>query len=143
MSTTLANPADMIRRGAPRLIHNDEELADYTQALFELTAKADPTPEEEDAIELMTLLVERYEQEHYPIPAAEPADVLRFLLESNGLSQRDITAELGSESTVSLVLSGKRQLNRDHIVRLSHRFHVSPAVFFKASSSVGSPLTRP
>jgi HTH-type transcriptional regulator/antitoxin HigA len=134
MSTMLANPAEMIRQGAPRLIHNDEELADYTQALFELTAKPDPTPEEEEAIELMTLLVECYEQEHYLVPEAEPADVLRFLLEQNGLSQRDIAAELGSESTVSLVLSGKRQLNRDHIARLSRRFNVSPAVFFGISS---------
>jgi HTH-type transcriptional regulator / antitoxin HigA len=130
MNTVLANPAEMIRRGAPRLIRNDEELAEYTQALFALTAKTDPTPEEVEAIELMTLLVERYEQEHYPVPAAEPADVLRYLLEQNGLSQRDIAPELGSESTVSLVLSGKRQLNRDHIARLSRRLHVSPAVFF-------------
>lgn len=142
MSTTLANPSEMIRRGAPRLIHNEEELAEYTEALFALTAKADPTPEEEDAIELMTLLVERYEQERYPIPAAEPADVLRFLLESNGLSQRDIAPELGSESTVSLVLSGKRQLNRDHIARLSRRLHVSPAVFFGVSTTTASLLTR-
>jgi HTH-type transcriptional regulator/antitoxin HigA len=130
MSTVLANPTEMIRQGAPRLIHSDEELAEYTRTLFELTAKLDPTPDEEEAIELMTLLVERYEQEHYPVPEAEPADVLRFLLERNGLSQRDIAPELGSESTVSLVLSGKRQLNRDHIARLSRRFNVSPAVFF-------------
>jgi HTH-type transcriptional regulator/antitoxin HigA len=134
MSTVLANPTEMIRQGAPRLIHSDEELAEYTRSLFELTAKPDLTPYEEEAIELITLLVERYEQEHYPIPAAEPAEVLRFLLEQNGLSQRDIAAELGSESTVSLVLSGKRQLNRDHIARLSQRFNVSPAVFFGASS---------
>ncbi|HEY1902489.1 MAG TPA: helix-turn-helix domain-containing protein [Terracidiphilus sp.] len=134
MSTVLADPAEMMRRGAPRLIRNDEELAEYTQALFDLTAKAEPTPDEEEAIELMTLLVERYEQEHYPVPGAEPADVLRFLLERNGLSQRDVAAELGSESTVSLVLSGKRQLNRDHIARLSERFGVSPAVFFKAAA---------
>ena len=134
MSTVLANPAEMIRRGAPRLIHSEAELADYTQALFDLTAKADPTPDEEEAIELMTLLIDRYEQEHYAVPEAEPADVLRFLLERNGLSQRDIAPELGSESTVSLVLSGKRQLNRDHIARLSRRFHVSPAVFFGAKS---------
>jgi len=123
----------MIRRGAPRLIHSDAELAEYTEALFHLTAKPDPTPDEEDAIELMTLLVERYEQDRYPVPEAEPADVLRFLLERNSLSQRDIAAELGSESTVSLVLSGKRQLNRDHIARLSRRFNVSPAVFFGES----------
>ncbi len=131
MNTVLANPAEMIRLGAPRLIRNDEELAEYTQALFALTAKTDPASEELEAIELMTLLVERYEQEHYPVPAAEPADVLRYLLERNGLSQRDIAPELGSESTVSLVLSGRRKLNRDHIVALSRRFNVSPAVFFK------------
>jgi HTH-type transcriptional regulator/antitoxin HigA len=130
MSTVLADPAEMIRRGAPRLIRNDEELAEYTRVLFELTAKANPTPDEEEAIELMTLLVERYEEEHYPVPKADPADVLRYLLERNGLSQRDIAQELGSESTVSLVLSGKRRLNRDHIARLSTRFNLSPAVFF-------------
>jgi len=135
MSTTLANPAKMIRQGAPRLIHNEEELEEYTKALFDLTAKPHPTPEEEEAIELMTLLIERFEQEHFPIPPAEPADVLRFLLEHNGLSQRDIAPELGSESTVSLVLSGKRHLNRDHIARLSRRFNVSPAVFFMQSST--------
>jgi HTH-type transcriptional regulator / antitoxin HigA len=126
--------AEMVKQGAPHLIHNDEELAEYTQALFKLTAKSNPAPEEEEAIELMTLLVERYEQEHYPVPQAEPADVLRYLLERNGLSQRDIAPEFGSESTVSLVLSGKRQLNRDHIARLSRRFNVSPAVFFGAGS---------
>ena len=127
MSTTLANPAEMIRRGAPRLIHSDAELAEYTEALFKLTAKANPSPEEEEAIELITLLVERYESERFPIPQTEPVDVLKFLLDRNSLSQRDIARELGSESTVSLVLSGKRQLNRDHIAKLSQRFKVSPA----------------
>jgi len=135
MSTTLANPVEMIRQGAPRLIHSDEELEVYTEALFELTGKPDRTPEEEEAIELLTVLVERYELEHYPVPEAEPADVLRFLLDQSGLSQRDIAPELGSESTVSLILSGKRQLNRDHIARLSKRFNVSPAVFFGVNSS--------
>jgi len=130
MSTVLANPAEMIRQGAPHLIHSDEELAEYTEALFNLTAKPNPSREEEEAIELLTLLIERYETERYPVPDADPIDVLRFLLDQNGLSQRDIAEELGSESTVSLVLSGKRLLNRDHITRLSQRFHVSPSVFF-------------
>jgi HTH-type transcriptional regulator/antitoxin HigA len=130
MSTALANPTEMIRRGAPHLIHSDEELAKYTEALFKLTAKSGPTPEEKEAVELLTLLIERYEAERYPVPDADPIDVLRFLLDQNGLSQRDIATELGSESTVSLVLSGKRRLNRDHIAQLSQRFHVSPSVFF-------------
>ena len=127
----MANPADMIRKGAPHIIHSDEQLAEYTKALFKLTAKSRPTPEEEEAIELLMLLIERYEAKRYPVPDADPVDVLRFLLERNGLSQRDIRRELGSESTVSLVLSGKRRLNRDHIERLSRRFHVSPSVFFR------------
>lgn len=130
MSTTLANPAEMIRRGAPRLIHSEKELAEYTRALFALTAKPKRSAAEEEAIELMTFLIERYESENWPVPESEPVDVLRYLLERNGLTQRDIAPELGSESTVSLVLSGKRQLNRDHIERLSRRFNVSPAVFF-------------
>ena len=58
-----------------------------------------------------------------------------FLLDHSGLSQRDIAPELGGESTVSPVLSGKRKLNRGHIARLSRRFHVSPAVFFRTASA--------
>ena len=132
MSTALADPVEMIRNGAPRLIHSDEELEKYTQVLFELTGKARRTRYEAEAIALLTLLIDRYESERYPIPDASPAEVLRFLLAQNGLSQRDIAPELGGEATVSLVLSGKRPLTRDHITRLSRRFRVSPAVFFPA-----------
>ncbi len=132
MSTILAEPADMIRKGAPHIIHSDEQLAEYTKALFALTAKPERTEDEEEAIELLTLLIERYESEHHPIPDADPVDVLRFLLEHNGLSQRDLAPELGCESTVSLILAGKRRLNRNHIERLSRRFHVSPSVFSAA-----------
>ena len=98
-------------RGA-RLIHSDEELAEYTKTLFKLTAKADPSRDEEEAIELLTLLIERYEAERYPVPDADPIDALRFLLDQNGLSQRDIAPVLGGESTVSLISSGKRRLNQ-------------------------------
>ena len=130
MTVKLGNVVEMIRMGAPRVIHNDDELEAYTKSLFELTSKSNIAPDEERAIELLTLLIDRYESERFPVPDAEPVEVLRFLLTSNGLSQRDIVPELGSESTVSLVLSGKRQLNRDHIARLSRKFRVSPGVFF-------------
>lgn len=130
MISKLQNAAEMIRLGAPRVIRNDRELAEYTEALFKLTSKASLTAHEERAIELLTLLIEHYEASSYPIPDADSVEVLRFLLERNGLAQRDISEDLGGESTVSLVLSGKRQLNRDHIQKLSSRFGVSPAVFF-------------
>ncbi len=67
------------------LIDTDEELAEYTEALFSLTAKAERSPEDEEA---------------------KPAEVLRFLLDQNGLLQRDIAGEMGWESIVSLVLAG-------------------------------------
>lgn len=87
MSTLLANPAEMIAQGAPHVIHNDLELAAYTEALFQLTAMENPSRTEVEAIELLTLLIERYERERCPIPEADPVSVIRFLLEHNNLAQ--------------------------------------------------------
>ena len=123
----------MIERGAPHLIRTEEQLESYTKALYQLTAEPRPTPAQVEAIELLTLLIERYEEAHYALPKASPADVLRFLLAQHGLKQRDVAADLGGESVVSEVLSGKRKLNTAHIENLSNRFHVSPAVFFPNS----------
>jgi HTH-type transcriptional regulator / antitoxin HigA len=81
MATVLANPAEMIERGAPHLIHDEEQLEAYTKALYRLTSVAKPTHAQVEAIELLTLLIERYEEEHFAIPQASPGDVLRFLLE--------------------------------------------------------------
>jgi HTH-type transcriptional regulator/antitoxin HigA len=120
----------MIERGAPHVIHSEEQLAAYTKALCRLTAEPRPTRAQVKAIELLTLLIECYEEEHYAVPKASPADVLRFLIERHGLRQRDLARELGGESVVSEVLSGKRKLNLTHIEQLSKRFRVSPAVFF-------------
>jgi HTH-type transcriptional regulator/antitoxin HigA len=130
MATLLANPAKMIERGAPHLIRNEEQLAAYTKALYQLTSEPHPTRAQVEAIELLTLLIERYEEAHYSLPKASPADVLRFLLSRHGLRQRDLADDLGGESVVSEVLSGKRRLNAAHIEQLSKRFKVSPAVFF-------------
>lgn len=132
MTTVLANPVDMIARGAPHLIHNDDQLEEYTAALFRLTALEHPTPVERDAIELLTLLVERYEQERYPIPAANAVSVVRFLIENQGLTQRDLIPQFGSESAVSMFLNGKRKLTTDQVRKLAARFRL-PADVFLAS----------
>lgn len=130
MATVLANPAKMIERGAPHLIRSEEQLAAYTKALFQLTSERRPTAAQLEAIELLTLLIERYEEENYTLPKATPSEVLRFLLAQHGLRHRDLAEDLDGESVVSEVLSGKRKLNAAHIEQLSKRFHVSPAVFF-------------
>ena len=77
MSATLADPVRMIQMGAPHIISSDEELEAYTTALFDLTAKEDPTVDEIDAINLLSMLVERYEAERFPIPDVSAHDMLR------------------------------------------------------------------
>ena len=129
MSRILANPAEMIAHGAPHVIHNDAELEAYTEALFQLTALEGPSRSELDAIELLTLLVERYEQEHYPIPGADPASVVRFLIEQQNLTQRDLIPQFGSESAVSMFLSGHRNLTLEQVRKLSARFKLPADVF--------------
>jgi HTH-type transcriptional regulator/antitoxin HigA len=140
MSKTLADPAEMIRRGTPRLLRSDEELAEYTRTLFSLTSKPKPTAAEQEAIDLLTLLVEQYETLRYPLPEARAVEVLRLLMERNSVSQGKLTPVFGFQASASLILRGKRQFNRGHIARLSKRFHISPAVFFDARSAI--PLRR-
>jgi len=129
MSSVLANPAKMIAHGAPRVIHNDDELEAYTDALFQLTALDNPSRAEMEAIELLTLLVERYEQEHYPIPAADPVSVVRLLIEKQNLTQRDLIPQFGSESAVSMFMTGKRNLTLEQVRKLSTRFKLPADVF--------------
>jgi len=133
MSTVLADPAKMIAKGAPHVIHNDAELEAYTEVLIRLTSLARPSRSEEDAIELLTLLIERYEETDYAIPSANPIAVVRFLLEHQNLTQRDLVPQFGSESDVSMFLSGERKLTLDQIRKLSSRFKPSADVFVNPS----------
>ena len=80
MSTVLVDPTEMMRLGAPRLIHNDAELEQYTSALFRLTALDPPSIEHMDAIELLSLLIRHYLASNYPLSQSDPADMLRYLM---------------------------------------------------------------
>jgi HTH-type transcriptional regulator/antitoxin HigA len=136
MSKTLADPAEMVRRGAPRLIRSDQELAEYTRALFSLTAKPKPTAADQEAVNLLTLLIEHYETVRHPVPKGSPLEVLRQFVERDGLSQGMLTPQLGCKAVVSVIMRGQRQFTRSHIARLSKRFKVSPAVFFDETSAI-------
>ena len=138
MSTGLANPAEMIAHGAPRVIHNDVELEAYTDALFQLTALENPSSFEVEAIELLTLLVERYEQEHSAIPMADPISIVRLLIEHQGLTQRDLIPQFGSESAVSMFLGGQRKLTVEQVRKLSARFKLPTDVFIRKSRVAGA-----
>jgi|HubBroStandDraft_3_1064219.scaffolds.fasta_scaffold236129_2 HTH-type transcriptional regulator/antitoxin HigA len=119
--------ADML----PHVIHTEAENERYTATLEALLANPGRTREESRMVELLTLLIENFEEKNYAIPRAAPRDLVRHLMESNGLRQLDLIDVFGAESTVSEVLSGKRDLAKSHIEKLSLRFNVSPDVFFE------------
>jgi len=86
--------------------------------------------EESEFAVLPTLLIEDFEEKHYALPKASPTDVTMFLMDQHRLKQKDLIDVFGTPSIVSEVLSGKRDLNKEHIAKLSKRFHISPELFF-------------
>lgn len=108
------------------MVRSEKQNEQYISALSELESKKQLTAEESRLAELLTLLISDYEDKHYQLPS----EVVRELMRANGLRQKDLANVFGTESIVSEVLSGKRELNKDQIRRLSERFRVSPAVFF-------------
>src|SRR5690242_4479654 len=116
--------------GSPTTITSERQHEEYLAVLDKLASKERPTSEEEKYAEVLMTLIEAYEEEHHAIPDAPPVEVLRALMEANGLRQKDLAAIFGTESIVSEVLRKKRGLNKTHIEKLSKRFGISPAVFF-------------
>src|SRR5271166_2805203 len=121
---------DLLSEIQPEVVRGEEQNQTYIQWLETLTSRQVVSPAEAKLIALLTLLVEQYEERHYPVPEAGPLDIIRHLMEANNLRQKDLADVFGTESIVSDVLNGKRDLAKDHIRRLSTRFHVSPSVFF-------------
>lgn len=86
--------------------------ADYNAALerFESLLEEDEDHRSLDDLELLSVLIEKYEDEHYPIDPPDPIEAIKFRMEQAGLSQKDLIPYIGSRSRVSEVLSGKREL---------------------------------
>ncbi|MDA3939956.1 MAG: helix-turn-helix domain-containing protein [Spirochaetia bacterium] len=117
------------------LIHipqNDEEYKNMTDILFKLTRKVGENKDHPlfPAMELLTLSIEHYDNEHFHIDEADGVSILKYFMEEFDLKQKDLQKELGTQGVVSEILNGKRKLNRNQIEKLSERFLVSPAVFF-------------
>lgn len=121
----------LLRKVSPRVIRSERENEEYGKILYDLVRRGKAlTRAEKELAELLTLLVEDYEEKQYQLPCAKPLEVLRFLMEQHSLKQKNLLDVFGTPSIVSEVLSGKRELNKDHIRRLSRRFGVSPELFF-------------
>jgi HTH-type transcriptional regulator/antitoxin HigA len=80
-------------------------------------------------LDIVTFFVRDYEERNIEIPDAEPSAMLRFLMDQHNLRQADLGQIFGSQSNVSEVLSGKREINARQARALAQRFGVSAAVF--------------
>ena len=113
-----------------RPLRSEAELDRAVAMIDFLLEQHELSLDEKDYLDVLSDLVERYEDQHDPMPPVSGAEMLRFLIESQPTTQAAVAVETGiAESTISEILSGKRELNRKHIETLSRHFHVSPAVF--------------
>ena len=132
MQTLATSPvyAKLLARIPPKVIRTEAENEHYIDALSALEQKRSLTREEKELADLLTLLIEDFEEKRYQLPRATPRQALRFLMEQHALKQKDLLDIFGARSIVSEVINGKRELTKEQIRRLSLRFHVSPELFF-------------
>ena len=131
MNALTANYAALLSEARPEVVRDEKQNQAYIRRLEDLTSKKSATRAEEKLIELLAVLIEDFESREYPVPDAAPRDIIRHLMEAHHLRQKDLVNIFGTESIVSDVLNGRRKLTAEHIKRLSARFGVSPAVFFR------------
>lgn len=100
---------------------------DYQKALKRLESIFDApidTPEGDEA-EVLSILIEKYEDEHYPIEAPDPIEAIKFRMEQLGMSKSDLAEILGYKSRVSEIFSKKRKLTLQMIRKLHKQLNIS------------------
>jgi HTH-type transcriptional regulator/antitoxin HigA len=122
---------DLVRQCPLRVIRSEDE---YDHAIAVLNRLSDRgrhrTHDETEYVVALAVFVEKYEQEHYPIPPASGAEMLQYLIETHFLTQSEVaTGTSLAESTVSEILAGKRKLSMKHVEALARFFKIKAAVF--------------
>ena len=121
----------LLKKAVPVKIQTEEE---YERLLAQVRCLMD---KDEDALsleeirllDLLGMLVEQYEEEHYPIDEGSPLETLKFLMEEHGLKHKDIWSLFGSKGITSEVLSGKRAISKAQAKKLAERFGVTADLF--------------
>jgi len=80
--------------------------------------------EKGDELDVLLMLVEKYEEEHYPIPPSDPVEAIKFLMEQKELTRKDLEPYLGTRARVSEVLNKKRNLTLPMIKRLHEGLNI-------------------
>jgi HTH-type transcriptional regulator / antitoxin HigA len=123
--------AGLVRMLPPRPIHDKVDLANTTEVLDAL-AGHDLTADQEDYLDVLSDLVEKYEAEHSPARQlrSTPLVRLQYLVEQADMTASDLGRLLGNRGLGSLVLRGRRQLSKTHIRILAEHFKLDPGYFF-------------
>jgi HTH-type transcriptional regulator/antitoxin HigA len=113
---------------------------DHQAALDRLMALMDQNPdpgsEAADELDVLSVLIEHYEDQHYPRELPDPVEAIRFRMDQQGLTQQDLVPFIGSASKVSEVLSGKRPLSLQMIRRLHHGLGIPADVLVQKPGAV-------
>ena len=120
---------ELLAKSLPRPIRSDEENARLTRLLLELDERDDLSPEEEVLAEMLTLLIEDYETQQYPLPHVSPNESLKALLDERGLKHKDIWPILGNKGAASEILSGHRSISKAQAKRLAEFLRVPIDLF--------------
>ena len=93
-----------------KLIKNEKEYNEALERIEEIQDAVPGTPEG-DELELLALLIEKYEEDQYAIKEADPVDVIKYYMEEMGLKQNDLVGIIGDKGLVSKVMNRERNLN--------------------------------
>ena len=131
----LPNKFDELNRVLPlRPIDDDVSLENAQEMADALALLRHRTQDQEDYLETLSTLIEKYEDEHHQIDASDldPIETLKFLMDQNKINASQLGEILGQRQLGSKILTRTRGLSKSHIVKLAEHFKVSPAVFFKS-----------
>jgi HTH-type transcriptional regulator/antitoxin HigA len=113
----------------PRPIQTESENQRAVALLEELDVRENLSPEEEQLAELLTLLIEDFEERHYAMKPAPPVEMLKVLMEDRGLRHKDVWPVFGNKGLASEVLNGKRAISKAQAKKLAEYFHVPVELF--------------
>lgn len=113
-------------------IKNKEEHSNYLARAYELIQQdLVPDSKESDELEVISILIEAYEKENFPIEAPSPIEAILFRLEQLGMTTKELSKLLGSRSRTSELLNGKRKLSIGMIRKINEHLGISAQTLIK------------
>jgi len=114
-------------------IRNNKRYEEALARIYFLMQKdVKPDSKESDELEILSILVKEYENEHHPVPRPNPLEAIRFRLEQMNMSESELGEILGYRSRKSEILSGKRKLSLSMIRKLHEALRIPADILIQA-----------